>query len=286
MTGRPTKPTAWRRLRYRVRTAATERPGLYLPFARRKYPGPSPEVVSSETELVIDGYTRAASTFAVYALQLSQPQPVRLAHHLHAPAQLIQGVRQGLPVLCLIREPRGTILSQLAREPDVDMRDALVAYRRFYTCLLPHLDRMIVADFDQVTGDFGAVIERLNARFAMTLTPFAHTEAGVREVTRLVRHRGTLSPVLLGFESGTATLPELKGELARLAATATATPTGDAWVPSTSRDQVKDALLEQWQEPALASLQSQAREVYHLVRQHAAETETKPSARTGHDDSS
>jgi hypothetical protein len=286
MTGRPTKPTAWRRLRYRVRTAATERPGLYLPFARRKYPGPSPEVVSSETELVIDGYTRAASTFAVYALQLSQPQPVRLAHHLHAPAQLIQGVRQGLPVLCLIREPRGTILSQLAREPDVDMRDALVAYRRFYTCLLPHLDRMIVADFDQVTGDFGAVIERLNARFAMTLTPFAHTEAGVREVTRLVRHRGTLSPVLLGFESGTATLPELKRELARLAATVTAIPTGDAWVPSTSRDQVKDALLEQWQEPALASLQSQAREVYHLVRQHAAETETKPSARTGHDDSS
>ena len=285
MTGRPTKPTAWRRLRYRVRTVATERPEIYLPFARRKYPGPSPEVVSPATELVIDGYTRSASTFAVYALQLSQPQPVRLAHHLHAPAQLIQGVLQGLPVLCLIREPRGTILSQVAREPDVDMRDALVAYRRFYTCLLPHLDRMIVADFDQVTRDFGAVINRLNARFAMSLTPFAHTEEGVREVMQLVERRDSLSPVLLGFESGTADLLALRRELARLAATAASTTTGDAWVPSTSRDRVKDALLEQWQGPALASLQSRANEVYHRVRRHAGETETKPSARTGHDES-
>src|SRR6266487_5999519 len=111
-----------------LRTRVSEHPGLYLSFARRKYPGPSPEVISSDTELVIDGYTRSASTFAVYAFQLSQEKPVRLAHHLHAPAQLIAAARRGVPALVLIREPQGAILSQLVREPDVALRNALVAY--------------------------------------------------------------------------------------------------------------------------------------------------------------
>ena len=66
------RPTLARRARHRVRTRVSEYPGLYLPFARHKYPGPSPEVISSVTEFVIDGYTRSASTFAVYALQLAQ----------------------------------------------------------------------------------------------------------------------------------------------------------------------------------------------------------------------
>src|SRR6266542_6869514 len=116
-----------------LRTRVSEHPALYLSFARRKYPGPSPEVISSQTEFVIDGYTRSATTFAVYALQLAQDKPVRLAHHLHAPAQLIKAARSGIPALLLIREPEGAILSQLVREPDVAMPDALVAYTRFHS---------------------------------------------------------------------------------------------------------------------------------------------------------
>src|SRR6266702_5655357 len=109
------RPTLARRARHRVRARVCEYPGLYLPFARHKYPGPSPEVISSVTEFVIDGYTRSASTFAVYALQLSQDKPVRLAHHLHAPAQLIRAARRGVPALVLIRESQGAILSKLIR---------------------------------------------------------------------------------------------------------------------------------------------------------------------------
>src|SRR4051794_17485470 len=68
------------RPRHLVRTSLSEHPRAYLPLARRRYPGPSPEVIGPETELIIDGYTRCATTFAVYALQLAQPDPVRLAH--------------------------------------------------------------------------------------------------------------------------------------------------------------------------------------------------------------
>jgi hypothetical protein len=239
----------------------SEYPSLYLPFARRKYPGPSPEVISPETELVIDGYTRSATTFAVYALQLSQAQPVRLAHHLHAPAQLIEAARRGVPALVLIREPRGAILSQVAREPWVTVAGALIAYSRFYTCLLPYRGRFVVGEFEEVTHDFGAVVRRLNTRFGRSFAEFAHTEARVQECHEFARLRGTLSATLLGFESGVVTRAELGEALAALRASKSLEDR-EAWVPSSKREGTKTLLAEEWTRPSLAVLRKRAETVY------------------------
>lgn len=249
------------RARHRLRTRVAEYPSLYLPFARRKYPGPSPEVISPETELVIDGYTRSATTFAVYALQLSQPKPVRLAHHLHAPAQLIEAARRGVPALVLIREPQGAILSQVVREPWVTVSGALIAYSRFYKCLLPYRDRFVVGEFEQVTNDFGDVIRRLNTRFRTSFAEFEHTESSVREVLDFSGLRGTLSRILLGFESGKVSRAELDKALADLRA-ATSLEDREAWVPSANREDTKRSLRQQWTHPSLAVLRKRAETVY------------------------
>jgi hypothetical protein len=238
----------------------SEFPGLYLRIARRKYPGPSPEVISSATEFVIDGYTRSASTFAVYALQLAQPTPVRLAHHLHAPAQLLEAARNGVPALAVIRAPQGAILSQLIREPDVALRDALVSYARFYERLFPYRDKFVVADFAEVTTDFGAVIRRVNERFGTAFSEFEPSEPNVRRCFELIKLRSTLSPVLLGFESGTVTADELLPEIAVLARRPG--PATEAWIPSEEREKSKAALREQWARPDLARLRERAQRVY------------------------
>jgi hypothetical protein len=219
-------------------------------------------VVDSETELVIDGYTRSASTFAVYALQLAQDRPVRIAHHLHAPAQVIAAARMAVPALVLIREPEGAILSQLVREPKVDLRDALVAYSRFYSCLLPYLPSFVVADFEEVTRDFGAVTRRLNERFGTSFGEFVHSEANMRECWDLIRERPTLSRTLLSFESGTVTLSELRSADQRSERPQAPLSRTDAWVPSSERERSKAALREQWQQPGLSELRTRAEAVY------------------------
>jgi len=254
------QPTAMRRARHRLRIAMSESPGIYLPFARRKYPGPSPEVISSATELVIDGYTRSASTFAVYALQLAQPTPVRLAHHLHASAQLMEAARRRVPAIAVIREPAGAVLSQLIREPDVAMRDALVAYARFYESLLGCRDMFVVAGFEEVTKDFGAVIRRVNGRFGTELREFEPTEPNVRQCFELIKLRSTLSPVLLGFESGTVSAEELRPEVEAL--TRRQGPAPEAWIPSLERERSKAALHAQWARPGLAGLRVRTQRVY------------------------
>jgi hypothetical protein len=258
------RPTLARRTRHRLRTRVSEHPRLYLPFARHKYPGPSPEVISAATEFVIDGYTRSASTFAVYALQLAQPVPVRLAHHLHAPAQLAAAARAGVPALAVIREPQGAILSQLIREPDVAMRDAVVSYARFYECLFRCRDFFVVADFEEITKDFGAVTRRVNERFGTSFAEFEPTEQNVHRCFELIKLRGTLSPVLLGFESGTVTAEELLPGVVALSRRAG--PGAEEWIPSAERDRAKAVLREQWARPALAGLRERARWVYEMFR--------------------
>jgi hypothetical protein len=248
-----------RRARLRLRTVATEHPRLYMPFARRKYPGPSPRVLDEDTEVVIDGYTRSASTFAVYAFQVAQPKPVRLAHHLHAPAQLMEAARRGLPTIMVIREPRGVVLSQVVREPGVDVLDALWAYSRFHEVLAACRDAFVVADFDQVTHDFGAVVTRMNARYGTSYGVFDGSADQLGWCRRLVGQRDTLSPVLLGFESGDVTLDEVKAH-------ALSVPPADSgdrtWMPSAERDRAKEALVASWSEPRLAAARSRAEGVY------------------------
>jgi hypothetical protein len=267
-------------VRQLIRTRITEHPALYLPLARRKYPGTrshlrfarreywgtSPEVVSSETELVIDGYTRCATTFAVYAFQLAQDRPVRLAHHLHAPAQLIEAAKKGVPVLALIRDPEGAILSQLVREPGLSMRGALEAYARFYSCLMPYRSRMVAGKFEEVTGHFGSVIRQLNHRFGTCFDEFEHTEANLRACFDLVEERPTPIPewsaVLGGFESGLVTRSDLRRAQERFAHRPETLSWRGVWVPSAERSQLKDRLREQWFQPKLSALRSRAQLAY------------------------
>lgn len=252
--------TAATRARHIVRTRFSEYPQVYLPFARVKYPGPSPEVISDATELVVDGYTRSASTFAVYALQLAQDRPVRMAHHLHAPAQLVEGARRGLPSLLVIREPRGAILSQMVREPGVALRDALVAYIRFHAKLLPYRDSFVVGEFEEITHDFGVVIRRLNARFDLDLAEPRPGQA--EECFAFIAQRARLSPVLLGFESGTASKEAALTELERLSAEPSTSEQRETWVPSDERRRAKEALAAQWNRKRYARLRQRAQEMY------------------------
>ena len=248
-----------RRARLRVRTVLSEHPRMYLPVAQRRYPGPSPRVLDAGTEAVIDGYTRSASTFAVYAFQIPQPEPVRLAHHLHAAAQLMEAARRALPTVVVVREPRGAVLSQVVREPGVDLLDALWAYSRFHESLEPWRDGFVVADFDEVTADFGAVVTRMNGRFGTSFAAFDGSEEQLAWCRRLVGLRDTLSPVLLGYESGEVTAAEVRAHVLALPETAEREVT---WMPSPVRDRAKAALDTAWSEPRLAAAKRRAELAY------------------------
>ncbi len=187
---------------------------IYLPIARRKY---GDAVLSPDTQLVIDGFTRSGVTFAVFAFQLAQRRPVRVAHHLHASSHLIAAARRGVPALLVIRGPEAAVLSAMIREPHVTAAAALRAYTRFHQRLWPFRQSLVVGEFDRVTADFGQVIDDLNRRYGTTFEAFRHTADNVSCVFRLIEDRSRRPPwrTALGrLENGRIGLAEYEGAVA------------------------------------------------------------------------
>lgn len=166
-----------RALRHDARGALMRRRGLYLAYSRLKHPD---RTVGRSTEIVIEGARRSANTFAVAAFELAQSRPVAVAHHRHASAQVLEGVRRGLPVVVLVRDPCDAVCSAVAHhEGRLSSERALREHVAFHEGVLPVRGSVVVAPFELVVSDFGAVVRAVNARFGTDFGVFEHTEENV-----------------------------------------------------------------------------------------------------------
>ena len=169
---------ARRRAVYEMKTIVAQHPSIALPVARRRHGF----VVERDSDIVIEGFPRSANTFAYAAFVSAQPESIRAAGRVHAPAQIIAAARWGIPAIVLVRHPDDAVPSFLIRHPHLGVRQAMRGWLRFYVPLLGYLDRVVVAPFDRVTTDFGAVIRQVNDRFGTTFAPFEHTDENVARV--------------------------------------------------------------------------------------------------------
>jgi hypothetical protein len=138
-------------------------------------------VVTPDTDLVMEGFPRSANSFARVAFNRAQREKVRIANGLHVPAQVILAARWRIPTLVLIREPRDAVLSFAIRDP-IPVDQALRYYVSFYETVEGYRDAYVLGTFEEVTGDFGRVIERINDRFGTTFSRFRHNERNVEAV--------------------------------------------------------------------------------------------------------
>jgi hypothetical protein len=158
-----------------VRTLAGRWPAVAGRFTTGEFP-------TQATELCIEGFLRAGNTFTVIAFQHVQPEPVSVAHHVHAAGAVIAAVGMRTPTIVLIRPPEQSVLSYVVRWPELTIGQALRGYARFYRPLLPYRDGFVVGRFEEVTSDLGRVIRRVNDRFGTNFVLFEPTEANLRSV--------------------------------------------------------------------------------------------------------
>jgi hypothetical protein len=126
------------------------------------------------TALVIEGFPRSGYTFSVAAFQIANGQHLHLGRHLHGAPHLLRAKRLGTPAIALVRAPADAVASYLVRREGLRAEDALVEYLDFYRTAWSARYAFVVGLFDEVTSDFGTVIDRVNERFG---TSFARYEA-------------------------------------------------------------------------------------------------------------
>ena len=223
-------------IREQVRRYVGEHPFLFFNFYRLR-PRYRDLLVDRTTQLVIEGFPRSGNTFAVVAFEQAQRESVRIAHHLHMPAQVMRAARWRIPTLVLIRKPTDAVLSLVVRERRISIRQAIKHYVSFYEKVAGYRSAFIVGSFEEVTQDYGAVLERVNARFGTRFSLFDHSTDNVEGVLSHIeeRHRA-----------------RREGELdeKRIAR------------PSAVKAGMKESLMQELQGPRVSELTARAEAVY------------------------
>ena len=188
---------------YGLLTVAGRHPRVALPLARL---GGYGVPVDRRTEIVIEGYPRSGTSFVVAAFRMAQQRPTRIAHHVHAPAQVLAAARRRIPTIVLIDEPERAVVEFVLARPNVGVAGALQGYVRFYTPLVGHRSRFVVATAAQAMTELGSVIRRVNERFGTNFAEFGHTEenerAAVEGAARDYEARRGSAPHPLGTAGG------------------------------------------------------------------------------------
>lgn len=265
------RPTFSGSARHAARRVIARYPELYLPIAHRRHPQGA---ISRDTQLVIDGFTRSAVTHALVAFQVAQNGHVRVAHHLHSPAQLVHATRRGIPGLVPIRPPQDTVLSAMIREPTVSLGQWLRTYTGFYRRVLPLADGLVFARFESVTKELGSVTAHVNARFGTSFAEFVHTEANVAMALALVEERARHTPWrrLLGeFLAGRISLDEYVELTAEQRGVVQLDEIPEERVPRPSeyRHAQRAVLLQRYEAPALKAWRARADAAYRAVEELA-----------------
>jgi hypothetical protein len=163
-------------VRYRVITLLG-RFSLAFRMYYSRHPRYAKLLVRPDSEIVIEGYPRCANSFSVLAFERAQGHRLRIGHHLHAPAQIELGVRYGLPILALIREPVSAAASLITRHPEITSEQALRQYVNFYECVQRYGNRVVLADFRKVTTNYAQVIDAVNHRFGTCFKAYVNSPA-------------------------------------------------------------------------------------------------------------
>jgi hypothetical protein len=153
-------------------------------------PDARPRRMTRSTELLIEAFPRSGNTYAEAAFRFANGDDVRLSHHLHTVRSVQLAVKYGTPALLLIREPRGILGSYLQFNPRYDGTEILEGYVVYHEALLPQIEHVVVSDFPETTGDFGAVTRRVNARFGTSFQPYERTPENEVAVRGMIENAG------------------------------------------------------------------------------------------------
>lgn len=183
--------------KWKIKSLIGQQPSLFYPIMKLRYWDATSEpnegeptiwqLVNKDTQLVIEGFPRSANTFAVFALQYAQPFPLKIAYHFHAPAQIFRAINLGIPTLVLIRNPRDSVASFVARWSEVSESQALEFYISFYKSISQYKPSYVIGDFAEITQNFSNIIKKINNRFETSFVLFSDSQEDRNKVLEKIK---------------------------------------------------------------------------------------------------
>jgi hypothetical protein len=146
----------------------------------------------------------------------------------------------------LAREPSEAVLSLIVRDPAASIRWALRSYARFYSSVVPYLEKTVVAPFPMVVSNFTSVIRMVNRRYGTSFKELAPTEEVLDSIRQAVESMGERDSMRTGqdYRRGVA-------------------------LPSEGRRRAKEARRSEYFEERNRPLRLRAESLYEQVMQYS-----------------
>lgn len=139
-------------------------------------------------DAVIDGFPRSANTYASYALRWAVEPKYIVRGHTHAMATLKAAVQAGKPAMLLLRNPDHAVASFYQMLGSVSLGACFTAYARFHERCIPLKDRLYVANFEDVTNDFGQVLDGFYVNYDLDWPRYTKTEQNEATIKDIIDH--------------------------------------------------------------------------------------------------
>lgn len=128
------------------------------------------QLLKQNTDIVIDGFPKCGNSFSEAAFRAILPEQTLLATHCHAPAQILRAVHKNIPTVLLYRQPDDAVASYMDMlQSEKAAKELYIDYRVFYESLLPVLDQLICANFQDMIKSFPNIVWKLNEKFDLEL---------------------------------------------------------------------------------------------------------------------
>lgn len=197
--------------------------------------------VNRNTQLVIEGFPRSANTFAIAAFNQVQPTKLRIAHHMHVPAQIIRAVNWKIPTIILIRNPKDAVLSLVMYDSRISIPQALKCYVSFYKTIYVYRAKYVIASFEEVINNYSSTIEKTNHKFGTKFVSHTPNGSDLKSIFRKIESVGKIEAI----RQGETKCSELN--IAR---------------PSSTRVSLKRKLLQKLKEPQNHEILQAAEKIY------------------------
>lgn len=112
----------------------------------------------------MEGFPRSGNTFLLY-LYRHWNKDGNVCHHTHFPSQVIRAVRLRKPCIVTIRMPQDAVTSLLIRHPELSIDLALWNYISFYQSILPIVDKIVVATYEQIMENPAQIFAEANKKY-------------------------------------------------------------------------------------------------------------------------
>jgi len=164
--------------------------------------GKASRSVADTTEVVIEGFPRSANTYLVQGFLQTQERSVSVAHHLHLPVNVHQGIKKNIPCLVMIRRPTEAVTSlvgmrmqktKISQSVQKEYNDRFLIRRisqaakhwiRFYKDIMSYKHGYLLVTFEQAIHKPSTVLKNMNKCFGKRY----HTHVPAESIENSIQH--------------------------------------------------------------------------------------------------